>query len=133
MKLEIRSRVLLEHRQRGGEVVVALPRHHRNLLVQPSLHRRLEAHVERLVPRLSLVQRLDAYVSDVRAGDVVGDPVTLVEHERLVTAGLLEQLPGADDGVPEAAVAKRALAVAFRLYTKHVASSVQLPIHMRVL
>ena len=56
--LEIRSRVLLEHRQRGREVVVALPRHHRNLLVQPSLHRRLEAHVERLVPRLSLVQRL---------------------------------------------------------------------------
>ena len=72
---------------------------------------------------------LDAYVSDVRAGDVVGDPVTLVKHERLVTAGLLEQLPGADDGVPEAAVAKRALAVAFRLYTKHVASSVQLSIH----
>jgi hypothetical protein len=67
------------------------------------------------------VQRLDAHVSDVGAGDVVGDPVTLVEHERLVTAGLLEQLPRADDGVPEAAVAKRALAVAFRLYTKHVA------------
>mmetsp|Transcript_45497 Transcript_45497/g.116421 ORF Transcript_45497/g.116421 Transcript_45497/m.116421 type:complete len:283 (-) Transcript_45497:708-1556(-) len=57
------------------------------------------------------MQTLDADVSQIGAADAVLDAVALVKQQGLVAAGLLHQLAGTDDGVAQARVAQRVLAL----------------------
>lgn len=76
------SGVFLEDGQRRAEVIVGLVGQvgHQLVLLQASLGRVLMAHLECLVARRRIVQRLQAHICDVRAADALTDALPLHPH-----------------------------------------------------
>lgn len=79
------SGVLLEGGKRGAQIVVGLVRGvgHQLVHLEPLLGRVLVAHLEGLVVRLLVVQRLEANIRHVSAADALRYPVFLQESPAL--------------------------------------------------